>query len=70
MSKFIKSDGIVKELYEMVEREGNQKKLAEKLGISEQYLSDVLNGHSEPGESIYHALGYVRVVTYAKTGDL
>jgi transcriptional regulator with XRE-family HTH domain len=36
------------------------------LGVSSQYLSDVLHGRREPGPKILNALGLERVVTYRK----
>lgn len=45
---------------------GTQTVLAERLGISSAYLSDVLNGRKDPGESILAPLGLERVVTYRR----
>lgn len=47
--------------------DGTQKTAAEKLGVSQQYLSDVLNEAREPGPLILAALGIERVVTYRAT---
>lgn len=44
---------------------GSQKALAAQLGVSPQYLGDVLNGKREPGESILEALGLRKVACYA-----
>ena len=49
-----------------VEAAGTQKALAERYGISEQYLTDVLRGRREPGEKLLSALGYERVILYQK----
>ena len=43
-----------------------QKDVAHELGISEQYLSDVLNERTEPGAKILAPLGIERVVTYRR----
>lgn len=43
---------------------GNQKAAAKRLGVSEQYLCDVLKGRREPGKKLLNALGYRRVVVY------
>ena len=43
---------------------GSQKAWAYKHGISEQYVSDVINGRRDPGETILHALGLECVVSY------
>lgn len=44
----------------------SQKQLAAELGVSQSYLSDVLQGRKEPGESILEPLELERVVTYRK----
>lgn len=54
------------ELRLSVELANSQKTWAEFVGISQQYLSDVLNGHREPGDKICKALGYQKVVLFEK----
>jgi hypothetical protein len=41
-----------------------QLSLARKLGISAQYLHDILNARREPGESVLGYLGLEKVVVY------
>ena len=43
---------------------GSQLSFAEAIGVSPQYLSDVLNGRRDPGNSILEAIGVERIVTY------
>lgn len=43
-----------------------QKVLANAIGVSESFLSDVLRGHREPTGKILEYLGYERVVSYRK----
>jgi transcriptional regulator with XRE-family HTH domain len=50
-----------------VERNGSQKVVASRLGISPQYLNDILRGRREPGEKVLKALGYRREVRYIPT---
>ena len=45
---------------------GGKAALAKELGISRQYLNDVLSGYREPGKKVLDALGLERVVTYAR----
>lgn len=45
-----------------------QKSAARKLNVSQQYLTDVLNGNREPGPLILVGLGIERVVTYRDAG--
>lgn len=47
---------------------GTQKQFAATFGISEAYLSDVLNGRREPGQSILDAVDFERIVTYQPKG--
>lgn len=60
------------ELLELLRREaekgGSQKALAARLGITAQYLSDVLNGRREPGEAVLKPLGLRKVIVYESEG--
>ena len=58
---------IIKRLLALVEKYGSQKAAAEHLGVSPQYLHDILAGLREPGPKILSALGYERVIRYQKT---
>ena len=49
-----------------VNQVGSQKKLALRIGISEQYLSDVLNRRREPGKMILKYFRLTRIVSYWK----
>lgn len=42
--------------------------LAAEIGVSRQYLSDVLAGRREAGPAILHSLGLERVVVYREKG--
>lgn len=43
---------------------GSQKALAERIGISEQYLSDMIRGHRALDTKLLREVGVERVVTY------
>jgi len=43
-----------------------QKELAGELGISVQYLNDILAGRRSPGPTVIEALGLEKQVTYRK----
>lgn len=45
---------------------GGQRAWSNKHGISEQYVSDVMNARHDPGEKILTALGLRRVVTFER----
>jgi transcriptional regulator with XRE-family HTH domain len=42
---------------------------AREIGVSPQYVSDVLRGHREPGQKILDALGLVVVTDYRLRRD-
>jgi transcriptional regulator with XRE-family HTH domain len=46
--------------------DGSQKALAERIGVSPQYLVDVIKKRREPGPKILKALGIVKTVTFNK----
>ena len=48
---------LIVELERLVNRCGSQKALAERLNVSQAYLSDVLSGRREPGDKILAPLG-------------
>jgi len=43
-----------------------QAALADELGISPQYLSDILNERREPGAKVLDALGITRISKYVR----
>lgn len=45
---------------------GTQKELAEEIGVSQAFLSDVLAGHREPTGKILDYLGLERVTVYRR----
>lgn len=47
----------------------NQKTVAEQLGISPQYLSDILRGRREITGEVASKLGFERVVTFVRWGE-
>lgn len=51
-------------LHDKIREAGDQKTLAERLGVSQSHLSDVLNGRREPADKILTCLGLHRVVTF------
>ncbi len=59
-------DGFLARLQREVERYGNQKRTAEALGISEQFLTDVLKGRRGPGDKLLKALGLKKRVEYVR----
>lgn len=48
----------------MVTEAGTQKRIAERLGITEVYLSDILHGKRKPGAKVLKSLGLRRVEVY------
>lgn len=60
----ITQEGLRDSLRDRATEMGSQKALAEHLGVSAQYLGDVLSGKREPGDSILKALGLRKTVHY------
>jgi hypothetical protein len=61
---------IISRIKKAIAEAGTQKALAKKWHISQQYLSDVLAGRRDPGESILKNLGLEKKVEYAKRENL
>jgi transcriptional regulator with XRE-family HTH domain len=57
-------DQLLKRLMSLVAGYDSQLEAAEHLGVSPQYLSDVLRRKSEPGPAILEAMGYYKLVMY------
>ncbi len=55
----------IADLREML-RDATQKQVAENLGVSQQYLCDLLQERRKPGDKILAALGLEKVVTYRR----
>jgi DNA-binding transcriptional regulator YdaS (Cro superfamily) len=56
--------GVFNRLQAACKAAGGQAAWAARHGLSASYVSDVLNGRRDPGESILRALGLARVVRY------
>lgn len=66
MTVYLNKSVIIEMIYGEIMREGSQHAVAEKWGISDQYLSDVYRGRRDPGAKILEPLGLVKVITYRK----
>lgn len=55
---------VLEQLRTAVRAAGNQQAYAAQIGISGQYLSDVLRGRREIGSKILDVLGLEKVVSY------
>lgn len=62
--KWATREALIERMAADAKRAGSQLVLAQRLGISPQYLCDVLAGRREPGGKLLKALGYRRVVVY------
>jgi transcriptional regulator with XRE-family HTH domain len=59
-------DALIAYLRGQVQVYGSQRALAHYCGVSAAYISDILNGRREPGESVLRALGFRKVVRYER----
>lgn len=55
---------VVGDITELANRMSTQKALAQKIGISPQYLADILDGRRAPGKKVLTFLGYEKVICY------
>ncbi len=67
MKPLSKAD-LVELLRQRAKRVGSQQALAERLGVTPAYLSDVLGGRREPGPKILEALRLRRQAVYVRRG--
>ncbi len=67
MKPLSKAD-LVELLRQRAKRAGSQQALAEALGVTPAYLSDVLGGRREPGPKILEVLRLRRQVVYVRRG--
>ena len=58
------NEDVIKQLKELSKEIGSQSLLAEKIGISKPYLSDVINKRRDPGPAIVQFLRLTKIVTY------
>lgn len=57
-------DSVIRKIKQIIEEQGTQKRAAEFLGVSQQYLTDLLHGRRDPGEKILSKLGLQSRVIY------
>lgn len=66
MSTPLSREQLIKRIEAAVAAAGSQAALADKIGVSDAYLSDVLNNRRDPGEKMLAGLGYAREVRYVQ----
>jgi hypothetical protein len=59
-------DDVIAKLKKMTSTRGSKSGLAVDLGISPQFLGDVLAGRREPGTKLLSAMGLEKVIFYSK----
>lgn len=57
-------DEVREMLQDAVIKAGSQQAFAEKAGISQQYLSDLIKGRRTPGDAVLKALGLRKTIYY------
>lgn len=62
------ADQVRNELRAAVARKGSQKALAEEIGISPQFLNDMLKGNREVGGKALSYLGFAEITVYYRIG--
>ena len=64
MAKSLTKDDVIRRLQEFIARHENRKKAAAALGVSAQFMYDVLSGSRAPGRKILLVLGLEQVKLY------
>lgn len=64
IDRILNHDDMLHEVKRWIFAAGSQKKAAKALGISEQYMTDVVKGRREVGPTLANALGYDKVIMY------
>lgn len=65
----MKRPAVIKKIEQIIEARGTQKAAAESLGVSSQFLSDILKGRRDPGKKILDKLGLESSVVYTAKQD-
>lgn len=65
----VKSNSVRVLLWQHVRKEGSQRALARKIGVSPTFLNDILLEKREPAGKVVTFLGLQRVVTYIRAAD-
>lgn len=68
MSRLYPLVAVIEDIQQLCLSLSTQRAVAKYLGISEQYLSDVLKGRRDPGEALLRRLGWKKVVGYQFVG--
>lgn len=67
MKCYFTHDTILARLRGCVKVEGSQKAVAKKLGVSQQYLTDVLKGRRDISDTVARKMGYEKVAVFFRT---
>ena len=57
-------ESVIRKLRQLIAEKGTAKAAAQFLGVSSQYLSDVLKGRRDPGDKILSSMGLQSRVVY------
>ena len=66
----MEEDVVVQRIKMLLRQMGSQKLVADKLDISQSYLSDILAGKRVVSESVAKKLGFIRTYTYLRTDGI
>jgi plasmid maintenance system antidote protein VapI len=69
-SQEITQEEILEIIKEMAKKWDTQKELAEHLGISNAYMSDIIAGIRPVSDGVARRLGYRRIVKYTREGGI
>lgn len=64
MSTYISQDAIITMLISKCQERGKKKGLAEQIGVSPQYVTDILKGRRDISSEVAEKLGYRKLVLF------
>lgn len=66
LESMLTQDGIIAYLRSILELHGTQRDLAARVGVSEQYLSDILSGRRDVSDEFAQKIGFRRMIRFAR----
>jgi predicted transcriptional regulator len=67
--KYLTEKQMLDVLWDLVAEHGSQKAVADVLGITQSYLSDILQGSRAVSDSLARKIGYIREAVFIPQGQ-
>jgi DNA-binding transcriptional regulator YdaS (Cro superfamily) len=66
MARYLTADAVRELIRRQCSKRGSQIVFANRIGVSQAYLNDVVHGRRTPADAVCKALGLERIVVYRK----